>query len=212
MATTERTDAELVAAAQAGDGAAMDQLLRRHYDRVHAVCRRVAGATRDADDAAQEAMIRIVRHLHQFDGRSAFGTWVYRIATNTALDELRKRKRRPQLHVVHDDDARPTEPVDPVADRRVEAVADRMAIDAAFAGLPEEFRAPVVLRDVGDLDYAEIAEVLDVPIGTVKSRIARGRRLLVEQLGNREGSDERPNDDPPPTPPAAPPATPPPNP
>ena len=90
MTTFERSDDELVSAARQGDAAAMDALLRRHYDRVHAVCRRIAGSTRDADDAAQEAMIRIVRNLDKFDGRSAFGTWAYRIATNTSLDELRK--------------------------------------------------------------------------------------------------------------------------
>ena len=195
----DRTDDELVRAAQQGDAAAMELLLGRHYDRVHAVCRRIAGASRDADDAAQEAMIRIVRNLDRFDGRSAFGTWAYRIATNTALDELRKRKRRPQLHVIGDgdDERRPSEPVDPLADRTVEAVGDRLAIEQALADLPEEFKAPVVMRDVGDLDYAEIAEALGIPIGTVKSRIARGRRLLVEQLGNREAVSERPIDDPP---------------
>ncbi len=172
----------------------MDELLRRHYDRVHAVCRRIAGGTRDADDAAQEAMIRVVRNLDRFDGRSAFGTWVYRIATNTALDELRKRKRRPQLRSVGDDDfgeQHQVEPVDQIAHRVIDSVADRITIDAALAELPEEFRAAVVLRDVGDLDYAEIAQVLDLPIGTVKSRIARGRRQLIEKLGNRDPSEER---------------------
>jgi len=193
-----RSDDDLVAAAQRGDAAAMDALLRRHYDRVHAVCRRIAGGTRDADDAAQEAMIRVVRNLDRFDGRSAFGTWVYRIATNTALDELRKRKRRPQLHVVDDGpDWSPPELVDDVAHRRVDAVADRITIDAALAELPDEFRAAVVMRDVGDLDYAEIAAALDVPVGTVKSRIARGRRILVDALGNREAPPGRPTDDPP---------------
>ena len=78
-----------------------------------------------------------------------------------------------------------------IADRLIDSVADRLAIDAALAELPEEFRAAVVLRDVGDLDYAEIAEVLELPIGTVKSRIARGRRLLIEKLGNRDTPEER---------------------
>lgn len=197
MTVADRSDEQLVDAARSGDAAAMDALLRRHYDRVHAVCRRIAGSTRDADDAAQEAMIRVVRNLDKFDGRSAFGTWVYRIATNTALDELRRRKRRPQLHVVDDDDDGPREAADPLADRQVDAVADRMAIDEALADLPEEFRAPVVMRDVGDLDYAEIASALDVPIGTVKSRIARGRKMLVEQLGNRDQGGGRPNPRPP---------------
>jgi RNA polymerase sigma-70 factor (ECF subfamily) len=174
----------------------MDLLLRRHYDRVHAVCRRIAGGTRDADDAAQEAMIRVVRNIDKFDGRSAFGTWIYRIATNTALDELRKRKRRPQLHVLDDDGGAP-EQADELAHRHVDDVADRITIDAALADLPEEFKAAVVMRDVGDLDYAEIAAALDIPVGTVKSRIARGRRLLVEKLGNQEPSSERPTHDPP---------------
>ena len=84
------------------------------------------------------------------------------------------------------------EATDELAQRRVEGVVDRLAIDAALAELPEEFRVPVVMRDVGDLDYAEIAEALSIPIGTVKSRIARGRRMLLDRLGNRDPSDERP--------------------
>lgn len=198
MNSADRSDEQLVDAARRGDGAAMDQLLRRHYDRVHAVCRRIAGSSRDADDAAQEAMIRIVRNLDKFDGRSAFGTWAYRIATNTSLDELRKRKRRPRLSIVGDDeDGRSREPIDEMSHRRVEAVADRLAIDAALADLTEEFRAPVVLRDVAGLDYAEIADELGVPIGTVKSRIARGRRMLIERLGNQEHPSGRPTNNPP---------------
>jgi RNA polymerase sigma-70 factor (ECF subfamily) len=186
-------DADLVVAAQRGDRDALDRLLRRHFDRIHAVCRRIAGSTRDADDAAQEALIRIVRAIDRFDGRASFATWSYRIATNAALDELRKRSRRPQLHVVGDDSERGVpEPADDVAQRRVEGVVDRLAIDAALAELPEEFRVPVVMRDLGDLDYAEIAEALSVPLGTVKSRIARGRRMLLERLGNREPGEERP--------------------
>jgi RNA polymerase sigma-70 factor (ECF subfamily) len=144
-------------------------------------------------------MIRIVRALDRFDGRAAFGTWAYRIATNAALDELRKRGRRPQLHLVddHADDhggaARRDEPADELAHRHIESVADRLSIDAALADLPEDFRVPVVLRDVSDLDYAEIAEQLGVPIGTVKSRIARGRRMLIERLGNHDQAPERPS-------------------
>lgn len=198
MTITDRSDEQLVDAARRGDATAMDQLLRRHYDRVHAVCRRIAGSSRDADDAAQEAMIRVVRNLDKFDGRSSFGTWVYRIATNTSLDELRKRKRRPQLSIVGDDeDGAPQEPADDMSHRLVDAVADRLAIDEALAELPDDFRAPVVLRDVAGLDYAEIADQLGVPVGTVKSRIARGRRILVERLGNQDDPSGRPTSHPP---------------
>lgn len=209
-------DLQLIEAARAGDRFALDQLLRRHYDRIHAVTRRIAGSSRDADDATQEALIKIVRNLPKFDGRSSFGTWAYRIATNAALDELRKRKRRPALALVRDDESGEIslEPVDELAGRSVEAIADRLAIDEAFDELPDDFRAAVILRDVGDLDYAEIAEVLDIAVGTVKSRIARGRRMLADQLrldehpelvaavtsensrgpGNRAGDFERPTD------------------
>ena len=208
-------DNELIEAARAGDRFALDQLLRRHYDRIHAVARRIAGPTRDADDATQEALIKIVRSLPTFDGRSSFGTWAYRIATNAALDELRKRKRRPALHSVRDDTGDAGfEPVDEMSERRIGSVADRLALDDALAALPEDYRSAVVLRDVADLDYAEIADVLGVPVGTVKSRIARGRRLLAKELrlderpelvaeitsetsrtvGNRTGDFERPTD------------------
>lgn len=171
----------------------MEVLLDRHLDRIHAVCRRITGSAQDADDATQEALLAIVRGLARFDGRSAFGTWVYRIATNASLDELRRRRRRPALHADRDDDDRaPSDQPDPLAHRRVDAVAERLAIDAALEDLAPEFRAAVVLRDVADLDYAEIAEVLDVPVGTVKSRIARGRSQLADALGNPGGGRERP--------------------
>lgn len=177
-------DLELIEAARSGDRYALDQLLRRHYDRIHAVTRRIAGATRDGDDATQEALIKIVRALPHFDGRSSFGTWAYRIATNAALDELRKRKRRPALHAVRDDDSGEIQlqPVDEMAERAIDSIADRLAIDDALGALPEDFRLAVVLRDVGDLDYSEIADVLEIPVGTVKSRIARGRKLLTDEL------------------------------
>jgi RNA polymerase sigma-70 factor, ECF subfamily len=190
-------DGALVRAAQDGDRGALDQLFRRHYDRVFGVCRRITGSDADAADAAQEAMIAMVRGLPRFDGRASFGTWAYRIATNASLDELRRRRRRPLVagrdHGEHDDSR---EYADVTAGERIEQLGDRYQIDAALAALPEDFRVPVVLRDVADLDYAEIAAILDVPVGTVKSRIARGRGLLAATIskadGNHEGDSERP--------------------
>ena len=179
---TALDDAALVASAQTGDRAALDQLLRRHYDKIYAVCRRVTGNASDADDACQEALIKISRSLPRFDGRSAFTTWAYRIATNASLDELRKRRRRPSLHSVRGDDDSAPEVVDPLAAKRIDAVTDRVALDEALAELSDDFRTAVILRDVADFDYSEIAEVLDVPIGTVKSRIARGRSTMADRL------------------------------
>lgn len=201
---TQLADHELVTAAQGGDRGALDQLLRRHYDRVHAVCRRITGHDADAADAAQDAMIAIVRNLERFDGRSSFGTWAYRIATNCSLDELRRRKRRP-IPGSGDDEHSYREVADPDSGGRIEAISDHMALDAALRGLSDDYRLPVVLRDVADLDYAEIADVLDVPIGTVKSRIARGRAALAKALlnqtdapddGNQRTDPERPSREP----------------
>jgi RNA polymerase sigma-70 factor (ECF subfamily) len=173
----------LVAAAQGGDRAAMDALLRRHHARIWAVCRRLAGNDADAADATQEALLLIVRRLDTFDGRSRFTTWAHRVATNACLDELRRRGRRP-THPLPDDDPDHPRPTLDGGVAHDQAVADRLAIDAALASLPPEFRAPIVLRDVAGHDYAEIADILGIPAGTVRSRIARGRRRLAEVLGD----------------------------
>lgn len=171
-------------AAQGGDRAALDALLRRHHERIHRVCQRLAGNEADALDATQEALIAIARGIRRFDGRSAFSTWAYRVTTNACLDELRRRRRRP-LQGLPDDAAdlgtgRARHAGSTAAG--IEGLADRMAVDEALAQLPAEFRAAVVLRDLCDLDYAEIAEVLDLPPGTVRSRIARGRAQLARLL------------------------------
>lgn len=183
-------DAALVTAAKGGDRRALDQLLRNHYDRVFAVCRHMLGNQADAADAAQNAMISAVRGLARFDGNAAFGTWIYRIATNAALDELRRRARRPVLL-----DQRATGDTDIVTDRIVDGAAgdaygtvdDRMMLGPALESIRDDYRAAVVLRDVADLDYAEIAEVLGIPPGTVRSRIARGRAALAGALGTSRG-------------------------
>lgn len=175
-------DRALVDAARGGDRQALDQLLRRHHDRFYAVCRRLTGNEADARDATQEAMIALVRGLPRYDGRAAFTTWAYRVVTNACLDELRRRRRRP-------------EPVEPDAlpppasgPDLATTVADHLDLDGALADLTPEFRAPVVLRDVLGLDYAEIADVLQIPAGTVRSRIARGRRALAAQLGGNRAA------------------------
>lgn len=196
------------------------------------------GADADAQDALQDALIAIARGIRRFDGRAAFSTWSYRVATNACLDELRRRGRRPVpaafagpagdgvtggagrrrsstlaagvvegldaidgdtvgAHPVGGSGGRGTgywsNPGDPAAaDGGIAAVADRLAIDDALAQLPLEFRTAVTLRDLCDLDYGEIARVLDIPPGTVRSRIARGRALLADLLGNLGPPSDRP--------------------
>ncbi|HEX6237508.1 MAG TPA: RNA polymerase sigma factor [Acidimicrobiales bacterium] len=178
------SDRSLVERARTGDRDALDTLLRRHHDRLAALCRRLTGDPADADDALQEALIAVARGIRRFDGRATFSTWTYRVTTNACFDELRRRRRRPDL--VDPDGSGPVGGMpDPAPG--VDAVAGRLDVEAALAHLPEEFRAAVVLRDLCDLDYAQIAEVLDLPPGTVRSRIARGRRRLADLLGYPTG-------------------------
>jgi RNA polymerase sigma-70 factor (ECF subfamily) len=182
------SDADLARRAAGGDRSALEVLLGRHADRVHAICRRVVGDPDDALDATQEAMIAIARGVSRFDGRSAFTTWLYRVATNAALDELRRKRRRP----------RPTNELpdgSPAAGLIDDAVAARLDVDQALAALPVGYRVAVVLRDLGDLDYPAIAEILDLPVGTVRSRIARGRAQLKAALGNLVATPGRPRTD-----------------
>src|SRR5687767_13539798 len=191
----EASDEALAAAANAGDRGALEVLLARHLDRVHAICRRVTGHPEDALDATQEALIAATRGLHRYDGRSLFTTWLYRVATNAALDELRRRKRRPEPAELSEERAGAGSRAGAApGNAPVEsAVVARLDVDAALRGLSPEFRAAVVLRDLCDLDYAEIAEVLDVPIGTVRSRIARGRAAIADQLREPTAPPERPS-------------------
>ena len=178
-------------AAQGGDRSALDALLRLHYDRLYALCRRMTGDDADAADACQEALIAVVRGLPSFDGRSAFGTWAYRVATNACLDELRRRRRRPEPGLPADEGRGGSDVGggDPFS-----GVDTRVAVDAALNLLVPEYRVAVVLRDLCGLAYSEIAEVLGVPIGTVRSRIARGRSALIPFLepdGNPPPPGER---------------------
>jgi len=143
-------DSTLVLAAQGGNQGALDGLLRAHYDRVYAVCRRLAGNDADAADATQESLLAIVRGLDRFDGRAKFSTWAYRVATNACLDELRRRCRRPTPGLPEYETAEqdPRSDAPDIAD----GLADRIVLDSALAKLPVEFRAPVVLRDQLGMD------------------------------------------------------------
>jgi RNA polymerase sigma-70 factor, ECF subfamily len=174
-----RADTELVVLAAGGDQAAFAELMTRHRPRLYAVCRRVTCHDQDAQEALQETMLLAWKRLGEFDGRSAVGTWLYRVATNAAIDEVRRRKRTPE----------PTEAEsmpEPTPHRGADgAVVSRMDVDRALAQPPPQYRAVVVLRELCDLTYAEIAELREIPIDTVKSQLSRGRQALVELLTDR---------------------------
>lgn len=176
---------DLVRLAQEGQAAAFEALVERHQARVYSLALRLTGNPHDAFDMAQEALLKAFLSLPSFRGQSAFSTWLHRITTNVCLDEMRKRGRRPLLAVEReDDDAPPRVHPDPAPGPEAEALRreERRAIERAIAALPEEFRVPLVLRDLQGFSYEEIADLTGLPLGTVKSRIHRARLQLRERL------------------------------
>ena len=176
-------DAGLVSSFLEGDRRAFDELMRVHEDRVFSVCLRILTDRDAALDAVQETFITVYRKAGQFTGASAFSTWLYRIAVNTCYDQLR-RSRRHQAQPLGDT----TDPADERSEDVLGSVELRPDLEQALASLAPEFRAAVVLSDLEGLPLQAVAEALDIPIGTVKSRVFRGRRLLAEHLRNLSGS------------------------
>lgn len=175
------SDEDLAKRARAGDASAYGELVARHDARIYRVCLRIIGTPEDARDAAQDAIVSGLRTIRSFRGDAAFTTWMYRIAVNASYDLIRRRRRQPMLHVVGDDGWE-MEPGPPVADHADEIVGT-ISVAAALAQVPEEFRAALVLADVEDVPYQQIAAILGVAIGTVKSRVHRGRAALGRALG-----------------------------
>jgi len=183
MSFRSAEDAGLVSAFLDGDRRAFEELMLAHEDRVFAVCLRILTNREAALDAVQETFITVYRKARQFSGASAFSTWLYRIAVNTCYDQLRRDKRHQAQALPETND-----PADERSEDLLGSVELRPDLERALAGLAPEFRAAVVLSDLEGLPLQAIAEALEVPIGTVKSRVFRGRRLLAEHLRNLSGS------------------------
>jgi RNA polymerase sigma-70 factor (ECF subfamily) len=177
------SEEELIARAASGDGAAFSDLMAMHESRMFAVALRMCANREDAQDCLQDAMIRIYRSIAGFKAQSSFSTWVYRITMNTCLDELRRRKVRgaASLDGLFESGWSPSDE-DDVPEKHAVASEQRRTLDKAIADLPEDMRAAVVLRDIQGFSYDEIADMLAANIGTVKSRISRGRERLRQVL------------------------------
>lgn len=178
--TKAETDHELIGRVVSGDNAALDEIMRIHEDRVFSVCLRIMNDRERALDATQDTFLTVFRKAEQFKGNSALGTWIYRIAVNTCYDQIRRAKRqRTEVLPEHVD------PSDPSAEEALESAALRPEILQALETIPVEFRAAVILSDIEGISLPETAQILGVPVGTVKSRLFRGRRLLAKRLGNQ---------------------------
>ena len=184
-------DERLVEGARRGEAEAFGELVRRYQHRIVNYISAMVNDRADAEDVAQEVFVRCYRALGQFRGESSFKTWLYQIATNAAWTEL-GRRRSSLEDAAGDPAATPHAFGDASSGENLEAsLIQRDAIDRALATLPAELREAVVLRDVEGLDYREIAEALDIPIGTVMSRIFRARQKLKELLREARDGQER---------------------
>lgn len=176
-----KSDQQLITECLQGQTQVFGDLVLRHQNRLYNMLVHVLGSGEEARDVAQEAFLSAFQKLHTFRGNSAFYSWLFRIAMNSAVSRQRKTNRNPaSIDVIREKSGE--EPIDQHSDTRpgftLEASERQAAVQTALARLPEEFRTVLVLKEMEDLKYEEIAEVVGCPIGTVRSRIHRARAEL----------------------------------
>jgi RNA polymerase sigma-70 factor (ECF subfamily) len=178
------TDEELVGAFQAGDAAAFEELVARWDRRIHAAIYRIVGADNDARDLCQEAFLKAYRGLGTFKREARFSSWLYQIALNVCRDRIRRRRGKTSVSLDEIEDARDggLRAVTPSPLDLVEARDVRHLVEDAMATLRAEEREVVILKEYQELTFPEIAEVLDVPLSTVKTRLYRGLAQLRHEL------------------------------
>lgn len=189
MPDAKLSDHALIEATKSGDEAAFGEIMARYRGPITNYLYRFLNDYEEAVDLAQETFVRVYFAIERYHTEFAFSTYLYRIATNLAISEIRKRKRRKLLSLTglfqsEDDTAVEFQPADTRILPDAELVDDErsVVIGRAIAALPEKYRVPVVLRDVEGRSYEEIAEIMELGLGTTKSRISRGRALLKDKL------------------------------
>jgi RNA polymerase sigma-70 factor (ECF subfamily) len=188
------SDEQLVKRSLQGDNEAFEELVVKYQSKIYALSYRYMGNEEDAYDMAQESFIKAFRSLRSFKGDSSFGTWLYRVATNVCLDELRRRKRRivslslDEPLATRDGDEVEKDIADtaPTADIIYEQKELSNYIQEVLNSMKPDHKTTIILRDIMELTYEEIAQVLNCNVGTVKSRLSRARDALRKKLTDRE--------------------------
>jgi len=183
-------DIQLIDRYLSGDVEAFNELMAAHEDRVFAISLRMLRNREMALDATQDTFLTVFRKVDRYKAKAAFSTWLYRVAVNTCYDHLRrqKRKRTDALPEFHD-------APDPSTDDLLRAVEVRPDIEEALSNLSPEFRAAVVLVDLQGMSLEQASDTLEVPTGTIKSRLFRARKHLSQSLGNLQDPNEHPTGD-----------------
>jgi len=178
--TAKQLDHDLLRRVQQGDTVAFSNLVERYRDRLMNVIGRMPISREEAEDIVQETFVRVYQHRDSFDFKHCFSTWLYTIALNLARNELRKKKRYKFVDIFD------------LQNKEVEVAVDAKipsnlgpAIESAVASLPEKYKTAFLLRDIDEVSYEEIARILSVPLGTVKSRVNRARSILRDKLKPR---------------------------
>jgi RNA polymerase sigma-70 factor (ECF subfamily) len=195
--TASVTDKQLVKRVQKGDKHAFDLLVVKYQQKIFSLISRYVHDSDEVQDVAQEAFIKAYRALPGFRGDSAFYTWLYRIAINTAKNHLVSRSRRPPGTDVEAEDAQYLDAGDALRDHespeaRLFGDELRATVDRALAGLPDDLRAAVTLREFDGLSYEEIAEIMECPVGTVRSRIFRAREAIDKSVRQQMSGENNP--------------------
>ena len=179
------SETSLVKRAKAGDTRAFEALVNQHARYIYTLTNRLLSNRQEAEDLAQETFVRAWRNLHKFRGDAQFRTWLYRIATNLCYNRLPRLKQ--ELAALDPDDNLALYDSAPRAEQQVIRAEEQAELKDVINTLPESYRLLVILRHIQDLSYAEIAQVTDLPLGTVKTGIFRARKMLKERLESRWG-------------------------
>jgi RNA polymerase sigma-70 factor (ECF subfamily) len=189
MPEDKLSDHALIEATKSGDEAAFAEIVERYRSPITNYLYRFLNDYEEAVDLAQETFVRVYFAIDRYHTQFAFSTYIYRIATNLAISEIRRRKRRRLLSLTglfqgEADEAVEFQPPDtrPLADAQLVGEERDETIARAIAALPEKYRIPIILRDIEGRSYDEVAEIMGLGLGTTKSRISRARGLLKEKL------------------------------